>query len=157
MKKKIFAYDTFEGMTEPDSNDYDLSNNKKANILLKNDNKKQSNIWGICSLEEVKKNILSNVKNIENIKFIKGPVEKTLDISSNLPVKISLLRLDTDWYSSTKKELDVLYDKVASGGIIIIDDYGHWAGSKKAVDEFFFNKYVWMHNVDYACRLIIKE
>ena len=155
--RKIFAYDTFEGMTEPDKNDFDISKNLNAKILMNKDKEKKTNIWGVCSLEDVKNNIQSNVKNIDNIRFIKGPVEKTLDIQDNLPEKISLLRLDTDWYSSTRKELEILYKKVSPGGIIIIDDYGHWGGSKKAVDEFFLNKYVWMHYVDYACRLIIKE
>ena len=156
-KKKIYAFDTYEGMTEPDKNDYDISSNIPADILLKGDKAKRTNIWGICNLENVKKNIQSCVNSTENIKFIKGPVETTLNDTSNLPDKISLLRLDTDWYNSTKKELDVLYDKVMPGGIIIIDDYGHWGGSKKAVDDFFLNKYVWMHYVDYACRLIIKD
>lgn len=155
--KNIFAFDTYEGMTEPDENDYDISSKVSANVLLKGDKTKQTNLWGVCSLENVKKNILENVNNMKNIKFIKGRVENTLNLDSNLPDKISLLRLDTDWYSSTKKELEVLYSKVSSGGIIIIDDYGHWGGSKKAVDNFFLNKYVWMHYVDYACRLIIKE
>ncbi len=156
-KKKIFAFDTYEGMTEPDKNDYDLSSNITANILLKADKAKKTNTWGICDLESVKKNIQTCVNSTENIKFIKGPVESTLNDTSNLPNKISLLRLDTDWYSSTKKELDVLYDRVTPGGIVIIDDYGHWGGAKKAVDEFFLNKYVWMHYVDYACRLIVKD
>ena len=155
--RKIFAYDTFEGMTEPDENDFDISKNLNAKILMKKDKDKKTNIWGVCSLEDVKSNIQANVKNVDNIKFIKGPVEKTLDIQENLPEKISLLRLDTDWYSSTKKELEILYKKVSPGGVIIIDDYGHWGGSKKAVDEFFLDKYVWMHYIDYACRLIIKE
>jgi len=155
--RKIFAYDTFEGMTEPDENDFDISKNLNAKFLMNKDKDKKTNIWGVCSLENVKNNIQSNVKNIDNIKFIKGPVEQTLAIQMNLPEKISLLRLDTDWYSSTKKELEILYKKVSPGGIIIIDDYGHWGGSKKAVDEFFSNKYVWMHYIDYACRLIIKE
>ena len=155
--RKIFAYDTFEGMTEPDENDFDISKNLNAKFLMNKDKDKNTNIWGVCSLENVKNNIQSNVKNIDNIKFIKGPVEQTLAIKMNLPEKISLLRLDTDWYSSTKKELEILYKKVSPGGIIIIDDYGHWGGSKKAVDEFFSNKYVWMHYIDYACRLIIKE
>ena len=155
--RKIFAYDTFEGMTEPDKNDFDISKNLNAKILMNKDKEKKTNIWGVCSLEDVKNNIQSNVKNIDNIRFIKGPVEKTLDIQDNLPEKISLLRLDTDWYSSTRKELEILYKKVSPGGIIIIDDYGHWGGSKKAVDEFFLDKYVWMHYIDYACRLIIKE
>jgi len=155
--RKIFAYDIFEGMTEPDENDFDISKNLNAKFLMNKDKDKKTNIWGVCSLENVKNNIQSNVKNIDNIKFIKGPVEQTLAIQMNLPEKISLLRLDTDWYSSTKKELEILYKKVSPCGIIIIDDYGHWGGSKKAVDEFFSNKYVWMHYIDYACRLIIKE
>lgn len=155
--RKIFAYDTFEGMTEPDENDVHISQNLNAKNLLKKDKNKKTNVWGVCSLEDVKNNIQTNVKNIDDIKFIKGPVEKTLDIQDNLPEKISLLRLDTDWYSSTKKELEILYKRVSPGGVIIIDDYGHWGGSKKAVDEFFLDKYVWMHHIDYACRLIIKE
>lgn len=156
-QRNIYAYDTFEGMTSPDENDFEISNNNFATKLLEKDKNKKTNVWGICSLEEVKKNISINVKNLENIKFIKGPVENTLNENKNIPEKISLLRLDTDWYQSTKKELEVLYEKVESGGVIIIDDYGHWGGSKKAVDEFFSNKFVWMHYVDYACRLIIKD
>ena len=111
----------------------------------------------MCSLEDVKENILENCSSLKNIKFVKGKVENTLDDLDNLPQKISVLRLDTDWYKSTKKELEVLYDRVSSGGVIIIDDYGHWGGSKKSVDEFFAGKFVWMHYVDYACRLIIKD
>ena len=154
--RSIYAYDTFEGMNTPTINDYDLLNKNSA-IKIGNKEKKNSNFWGICSLEEVKNNILYNVKNLDHIKFIKGQVETTLNDKNNIPEKISILRLDTDWYKSTKKELDVLYNKVVPGGIIIIDDYGHWSGSKKAVDEFFKNQYVWMHYIDYACRLIIKD
>ena len=155
--RKIYAYDTFEGMTSPDENDFEIGNNNFATKLLEKDKSKKTNVWGVCSLEEVKKNISKHVKNLNNINFIKGPVENTLNERKNIPEKISLLRLDTDWYQSTKKELEVLYEKVESGGVIIIDDYGHWGGSKKAVDEFFSNKFVWMHYVDYACRLIIKD
>ena len=155
--KKIFAYDTYEGMNQPSEEDYNLTSKISAKILLKKEKNKDSNIWGISKIEDVKKNISENVKNLDNINFIKGEVEQTLNSEKNLPLKISILRLDTDWYLSTKKELEVLYDRVSSGGIIIIDDYGHWNGSKKAVDEFFSNKYVWMHYVDYACRLIIKD
>ena len=156
-QRNIYAYDTFEGMTKPDENDFEISNNNFATKLLEKDKSKKTNVWGICSLEEVKKNISKHVKNLNNINFIKGPVENTLNENKNTPEKISLLRLDTDWYQSTKKELEVLYEKVERGGVIIIDDYGHWGGSKKAVDEFFSNKFVWMHYVDYACRLIIKD
>lgn len=155
--RQIYAYDTYEGMNKPSDFDYNLQNRKKAKKLLLDDKNKTTNIWGIYGLDQVKTNLINNTDNLDNINFIKGEVEKTLNLEKNLPSKISILRLDTDWYESTKKELEVLYDRVTSGGIIIIDDYGHWGGSKKAVDEFFKNKYVWMHYIDYACRLIIKE
>ncbi len=155
--RQIYAYDTYEGMNKPSDFDYNLQNKKKAEKLLLDDKNKTTNIWGIYGLDQVKTNLINNTDNLDNINFIKGEVEKTLDLEKNLPSKISILRLDTDWYESTKKELEVLYDRVTSGGVIIIDDYGHWGGSKKAVDEFFKNKYVWMHYIDYACRLIIKE
>ncbi len=156
-KRNIFAYDTFSGMSEPGKEDFNLINKISAKSLLDEDKDKKSNTWGVCSLDEVKSNILKNVANTENIKFIKGKVEETLAKEENLPKKISILRLDTDWYESTKKELEILYNRVSRGGIVIIDDYGHWSGSRQAVDEYFKGKFVWMHYVDYACRLIIKD
>lgn len=73
-----------------------------------------------------------------------------------MPKKISLLRLDTDWYKSTKIELDVLYPLLSKGGILLIDDYGHWKGARKATDQYFKGRKVLMHRVDYTCRLIVK-
>jgi hypothetical protein len=72
----------------------------------------------------------------ESVVFVKGDILQTLD-SEILPGKISILRLDTDWYESTQKEMGVLYTKIASNGVLMIDDYGYWGGSKKAVDEYF--------------------
>ena len=157
IKKNIYAFDTFQGMSNPDHNDYTIDGALSAQIILDKDNKKITNDWGVCSLEDVKFNISQHTKNLNNIFFIKGKVEETLLNKTNIPEKISILRLDTDFYQSTKAELEILYDKVCKGGVIIIDDYGHWSGSKKAVDEFFREKFVWMHYVDYACRLIIKK
>jgi hypothetical protein len=157
IKKNIYAFDTFQGMSNPDQNDYIINSAISAQTILDNDKKRITNDWGVCDLEEVKFNISKRTKNLNNIFFIKGKVEETLLNKINLPEKISILRLDTDFYQSTKIELEILYEKVCKGGVIIIDDYGHWAGSKKAVDEFFKEKFVWMHYVDYACRLIIKK
>ena len=140
IKKKIYAYDTFEGMTDPDENDLIIRTSEKAKDLLSK-SEKTSNIKGICKLDDVKKYI-STHSDLDNIIFVKGDVENTLDVEENLPEKICLLRLDTDFYRSTKKELEKLYNRVPVGGIIIIDDYGHWSGCKKAVDEFFSDKYV---------------
>lgn len=71
----------------------------------------------------------------ENICFVKGDILETLD-KETIPDRISVLRLDTDWYESTKKEMEVLYKKIVHNGVFMMDDYGHWAGSKKAVDEY---------------------
>ena len=62
-----------------------------------------------------------------------------------------MLRLDTDFYESTKVELEHLYPKIEKGGIIIIDDYGHWNGCKKAVDDYFSNKKnIYFNYIDYS-------
>ena len=75
------------------------------------------------------------------------------------PKSIALLRLDTDWYESTKIELEMLYPLLVDGGILIIDDYGHFKGAKKAVDEYFasINEKPLMHRIDYSGRMIIKK
>jgi len=70
--------------------------------------------------------------------FIQGKVEDTLPKIT--PEKISLLRLDTDWYESTYQELLHLFPKLSKGGTIIIDDYGHWKGAREAVDDYFKEK-----------------
>ncbi len=158
LNKKIYAFDTFAGMPEPGEKDFDL---KDINARQIYDNYKDKDIkWCYSTLEEVKSNIISfDKKYIEAINFVKGKVENTLDDEKNIPEKISLLRLDTDFYESTKKELEVLFPKLVSGGVLIIDDYGHWKGSKKAVDEYFqlSKKFEWLHRIDYASRLLVKK
>ncbi len=150
LKRNIYAYDTFEGMTSPTSYDIKIDGTVASKKFLKTDN------WSSCSLEKVKKNFAEMNLNLNNIKFVKGKVENTLKISDNLPKKISILRLDTDFYESTKTELEYLYPLVVDGGILIIDDYGSWLGSKKATDEYFSKKINFMHFVDHSARMIIK-
>ena len=93
----------------------------------------------------------------EKIHLIKGKVEDT--IPEQAPQNISILRLDTDWYESTKHELQNLFPRLSSGGVIIIDDYGYWSGAKKAVDEYFLqnNISIFFNRVDYSARLGIKS
>ena len=107
-------------------------------------------------LDEVKQNLFSVNYNQDNISFFKGKVEDTLP--TDQVEQIAILRLDTDWYESTKHELITLYDKLVPGGILIIDDYGHWSGAKKAVDEFIEERELklLLNRVDYTCRLAIK-
>jgi hypothetical protein len=154
LKKKIYGFDTFEGMSEP--GEEDQHNNIPAKMVAERDGFKNISDWCRSSHNEVKKNICKNT-NIENIYLVKGKVENTLLEKKILPEKISILRLDTDWYQSTKIELEVLFKKLVSGGVLIIDDYGHWQGARKAVDEYFKGQNIWLHYVDNTCRYLIKK
>ena len=88
--------------------------------------------------------------------FVKGDIMETLKTTK--PKSIAILRLDTDWYNTTKFELVELYPLLSENGILIIDDYGHWQGARQAVDEYFTeNKiHIFLNRVDYTCRLGIK-
>ena len=103
-----------------------------------------------------KKNMFSTGYPKENIIFVKGMVEDT--IPRTLPNQIALLRLDTDLYESTYHELIHLYPKVATQGVVIIDDYGHFQGSQEATDKYFSqeSRDVLFHRIDYSCRVGIK-
>ena len=140
MDRKFYLYDTFEGMTKPDSSKDDpkaleIYNNTISKTYNRNYDKWHGeNKWAYAPLDFVKNNIDKVNYNNDNIIYVKGDVCKTLDY--NVPNKISILRLDTDWYDSTKKELDILFPIVSKNGYIIVDDYYTWKGSKVATDEF---------------------
>jgi O-methyltransferase len=88
--------------------------------------------------------------------FVNGKVEETLRDQKNLRKSIALLRLDTDFYESTKMELEVLYPRLVSGGVLIIDDYGHWQGARKATDEYFQGSRPLLVRLDNTARLVVK-
>jgi predicted O-methyltransferase YrrM len=130
--RKFWLYDTFEGMTAPCEHDKDL-NGYDANELMR----RNESVKCISGLDEVRSNIeTKSYVPKKNINYVVGDICKT-DV---FPEKIAVLRLDTDFYESTKFELENFYDLVSPGGYIIIDDYGHWQGCKKAVDEFFTSR-----------------
>ena len=85
--------------------------------------------------------------------FVQGMVEET--IPAGAPEKIALLRLDTDWYESTHHEMVHLFPRISDGGVLIIDDYGHWAGARRAVDEYFHehNIAILLNRLDYTGRI----
>jgi len=158
-ERKIWMYDTFDGMTEPTDDDCEIETNVSGSDLLKNTpkNTDKFNMWAYAPLEMVKKNMKKTMFPEERIHFIEGKVENTL--SKVKPQNIALLRLDTDWYESTKCELEQLYPLLSIGGVLIVDDYGHFSGAKKAVDEYFSKTNVkpLMNRIDYSGRLIIKQ
>lgn len=158
-RRKIYLYDTYAGMTKPGEKDVMSANQypakEKWNDVQKN--KAYKDIW-FCyaSLEEVKNNLKITKYPEEKLIFVKGDVEKT--IPEKMPEKIAILRLDTDWYASTKHVLKHLFPKIVSGGVLIIDDYGHWQGAKDAVEEYFIeqNKKIFLIRVDKTGRVGIK-
>ena len=163
LDRLIWGYDTFTGMSEPTEDDYLVDNPESKNSSLIRDKwlakQKSQGItdWNYVTKDEVASNFSKEV-GTDNLKLIRGKVEDTLTIESNLPEKISILRLDTDWYESTKVELEVLFPRLQKRGVLIIDDYGRWAGSRKAVDEFFEGYgFVWLHRVSKSCRLYVNQ
>ena len=151
----IWGYDTFEeGFLINEFSKFD-KDSKGKDLNLKNfTNPKDLYYTKIQALEIIKKFVIA-----DNYypKLIKGNIMKTLLEKKNLPENISFLRMDTDLYKTTKLQLEILYPRLVSGGVLHIDDYGHCPGVKKAVDEFFENQNIWMHRVDYTCRYIIKK
>lgn len=153
--RQIYLYDTFKGMAAPTDKDVAFEG-KVMEERWKDLQKGEHNEWCYSSLEDVKKAIYSTDYPAERFTFVEGKVEDT--IPGVIPNQISILRLDTDWYESTKHELLHLFPRLAKNGVLIIDDYGHWKGARGAVDEYFHEQKMPMllHRVDYTGRVGIK-
>ena len=155
--RELYLYDTYEGMSEPTEFDKTFSGDAAAELLKANDDKNKNLVWAYSALETVEQNMRSTNYPEKKIHYIKGKVEDT--IPASIPDKIAILRLDTDWYESTKHELNYLFPLLQKGGVLILDDYGHWAGAKKAVDEYFAaNQYpILLNRIDETGRIAIKQ
>ena len=155
--RRIFLYDTFEGMPAPSPEDVDRLGNDAAVLLKQSEGDKETTIWCVADISDVQNNMKLTGFPTQNLIYIKGKVENT--IPSNSPDgDIALLRLDTDWYESTKHELNHLFPKLVVSGVLIIDDYGHWQGCKKAVDDYLIeNKIkIFFNRIDYSGRVGLK-
>ena len=155
--RKIFLYDTFEGMTQAGRLDFDIDTGEHYHeILNKIDFNLDSHIWAYAPLSDVEKNMSKIKLASDQVIFVKGDVKDTL--SRKLPINIALLRLDTDFYESTKLELEILYPLVSSGGAVLVDDYGAWAGSQIATDEYrrINNINSYLNIIDNESRLFFK-
>jgi hypothetical protein len=148
LSRRVRLYDTFDGMTPSSDVDIDFRGEKASDLISRDP------FW-MCraSLDDVKNTVLDSGYPNNLIDFHVGDIRRT----GFSPEKISILRLDTDWYDSTKHELSLFYERVSSGGVVIIDDYGHWMGCRKAVDEFIsIHPEVELVEIDYARRYFIK-
>jgi hypothetical protein len=150
--RPFYLFDTFEGLTAPTEHDRLAGSGEPAAGILRKAGK-GARIWCEAPLEEVKRNLASTGYPSDRVTYIKGKVEDT--IPDCAPGQIAVLRLDTDWYESTRHELEHLYPRLAPGGVLIIDDYGYWTGAKKAVDEYF-NGSLFLSRTDDTGRIAIK-
>jgi O-methyltransferase len=150
--RPLYLYDTFAGMTEPTPEDGAVARTRWDERRIDADH----HPWAYASREEVEHNLREAGIDTSRFRLIQGPVEET--IPANLPDRIALLRLDTDWYESTKHELVHMFDLVPPGGIVLLDDYGHWEGARRAVDEFLAERGIepLLMRIDRAGRLFVK-
>jgi O-methyltransferase len=130
--RDLHLFDTFEGMPPPGEKDVDHTGRSAEERLATSE--RTSAVWAIAGLDDVRDGMSQIGYPSERIHFHPGLVEDT--IPAQAPEDIAILRLDTDWYESTRHELEHLYDRVPSGGVILFDDYGYWQGAGQAVDEF---------------------
>jgi hypothetical protein len=142
--RKLWLYDSFQGF---------VGEQAKDDVTWYGDsiNTRFPDFDGIA-----RGNIVSTGYPPENLLLVKGDVEKTAPDNEN--GDIALLRLDTDTYHSTKAELTHFYPKLAIGGILIIDDYGHAFGARRAVDEYFAerSRRLLLNRVNFTNRLAVK-
>jgi O-methyltransferase len=146
--RRLWLYDTFGQMPAPGEHDRDYAGRSVTGH--------ETSMLGDSGLvlAEVKKAMRSTGYPEQRVSYARGRVEETIPASA--PAEIALLRLDTDWYESTRHELEHLYPRLSSGGVLIIDDYGHYAGARQAVDEYFAQDPILLVRVDYTCRVAVK-
>ena len=154
--RRLYLYDTYRGMSEPGEIDRDLHGVEARELMNRYPPDADGNRhFCYAGLEEVRANLASTGYPQGNIEFVKGRVEET--IPGVLPESIALLRLDTDWYFSTAHELKHLFPLIVEGGVLILDDYGHWQGARRAADEFF-ELQGWallLNRIDYTGRIAV--
>ncbi len=136
--RDVYLYDTFTGMTEPCVHDVKEHRGLTYEKNIKRQKARRKDGYNqrcYCSLDQVKKNVLATGYPENKIHFIKGDILETVPNQNH--EKIAFLRLDTDFYESTKHELNYLYPLLVNKGFFSQDDYGSWQGARKAVDEYF--------------------
>lgn len=153
--RDLYLFDTFEGMPPPTVEDRDRHGRPAATYgHVFTD---EGSDWDRAGIDEVRQALASTRYPMDRVHLVAGRVEETIPAAA--PESIALLRLDTDWYASTKHELVHLFPRLAVGGVLIIDDYGHWQGARQAVDEYFreTGHRAMLHRIDYTGRIAVKQ
>ena len=156
--RHLYLYDTFEGMSAPTADDVSFDGQVAESKFKERRLSADSSDWCRSPIDEVRTNLASTGYPQDRVHFLKGKVEDT--IPGEMPVgPISILRLDTDWYESTRHEMVHLYPRLVKGGVLILDDYGHWEGARKAVDEYIeeHKPRLLLNRIDYSGRIAVKQ
>ena len=149
-ERELYFYDTYEGMSDPTPNDVDFRGRTGAGLMSYH-----GGDVARASLDEVKANMSRTAYPMERCHFVVGKVEETL--MHTRPARIALLRLDTDWYESTKQEMEHLFPLLAPGGVLVLDDYGAWQGARRAVDDYLdlLPYRPLLHRIDFTGRICV--
>jgi hypothetical protein len=157
LSRNLYLFDTFEGMSAPTDADVAFDG-ESAHRIWGTPDKRDPDAEDFTNvpLDAVKEAVFQTGYPRDRFRFVQGKVEDT--IPEQAPERIALLRLDTDWYESTRHELVHLFPRLERGGVLVVDDYGHWLGARKATDEYLREARVpiLLHRVDYTCRFAVK-
>jgi hypothetical protein len=150
--RELYLFDTFDTMPPPGSHDVDVFGHHASSYYeaaLANPG------YAYLPEDEVRALLVDTGYPEQRLHFVRGMVEET--IPGNAPDRIALCRLDTDWYESTAHEMEHLYPRMAAGGVLLVDDYGHYQGAKLAVDEYLAAHHldVLLNRIDFTGRLIV--
>lgn len=154
--RHLHLFDTFEGMSAPTEKDVAVDGQIARDLLAAQRKEDPTSAWCFATIDDVKATMALTGYEPGRVHFVKGKVEET--IPANAPESIAILRLDTDWYESTRHEMEHLFPRLVRGGILIVDDYGHWAGCRQAIDEYLQERQVslLLSRVDYTGRIAVK-
>ena len=156
VSRDLFLFDTFEGMVAPTDRDVAIDGRSAGKLLQSHKKTESDSVWCYATLNTVKEAMESTGYRAEGVHYVQGKVEVT--IPRYAPTQIALLRLDTDWYESTRHEMEYLFPRLVKGGVLIVDDYGHWKGAREAVDEYLSNNRIklLLNRIDYTGRIAVK-
>ena len=154
--RDLYLFDTFEGMTPPGERDIALDGRRARDLLRRSIRSKEDLLWCYSPLDDVRAAMNSTGYPSHRVHYVRGTVEETIPAAA--PPSIAILRLDTDWYESTRHELLHLVPRLSLGGVLIVDDYGHWRGARSAVDEYIAlnGSKLLLNRVDYSGRIAVK-
>jgi hypothetical protein len=154
--RRLYLFDTFDGMPAPGARDVNFMGERAADLYRKRNGRGAGSDWNRAAQEEVERVMSSCGYDAALIRLVKGRVEET--VPAQAPERVSILRLDMDWYEPTRHALEHLFPRLSRGGLLIIDDYGHWRGARQAADEYLARQTpgLYLHRVDYTVRCAVK-